>query len=87
MLFVYPDVAIREFWMKNTHIPLDLAFLTKQGRIAEIYQMAPSDPDYRYRSQQPAAMALEVRAGWFEAHDVDIGDSITIQIPESVTIR
>ena len=87
MLFVYPDVAIREFWMKNTNIPLDLAFLTEEGRIVGIYQMSPSDPDYRYRSRQPAAFALEVGAGWFEAHDVDTGDSITIRIPESVEIR
>ena len=87
MLFVYPDVAIREFWMKNTHIPLDLAFLSKEGRIVEIYRMAPSDPDHRYRSRQPAALALEVGAGWFEAHDVVIGDSITIQIPESIEIH
>jgi uncharacterized membrane protein (UPF0127 family) len=87
MLFVYPDVGIREFWMKDTRIPLDLAFLAEGGHIVEIYQMSPSEPEYRYRSGQPVAFALEVAGGWFEAHDVHIGDAITIQIPESVEIR
>jgi hypothetical protein len=87
MLFVYPDVGIREFWMKDTRIPLDIAFLAEGGHIVEIYQMSPADPEYRYRSVQPVAFALEVAGGWFEAHDVHIGDAITIQIPESVEIR
>ena len=87
MLFVYPDVGIREFWMKNTRIPLDLAYLAETGRVAEIYQMSPSDPEQRYRSGHSIAFALEVNRGWFEAHDVNIGDTITIQIPESVEIR
>jgi hypothetical protein len=87
MLFVYPDVGIREFWMKDTRIPLDIAFLAQGGQIVEIYQMSPADPEYRYRSVQPVAFALEVAGGWFEAHDVHIGDAITIQIPESVEIR
>ena len=87
MLFVYPDVGIREFWMKNTRMPLDLAYLAETGRVTEIYQMSPSDPEQRYRSGQSVAFALEVNRGWFEAHDVNIGDTITIQIPESVEIR
>jgi uncharacterized membrane protein (UPF0127 family) len=87
MLFVYPDVGIREFWMKDTRIPLDIAFLAQGGQNLEIYQMSPADPEYRYRSVQPVAFALEVAGGWFEARDVHIGDAITIQIPESVEIR
>ena len=87
MLFVYPNVGIREFWMKNTRIPLDLAYLAETGRIVEIYQMSPSDPERRYRSGQSVAFALEVNRGWFEAHDVNTGDTITIQIPESVEVH
>ena len=86
MLFVYPDMRIREFWMKDTRIPLDLAYLAGNGRIAEIHRMSPSDPEQRYRSGQSVAYALEVAGGWFEAHDVHVGDTVTIEIPESLKI-
>ena len=87
MLFVYPDIGLREFWMKDTHIPLDLAYLAENGRIAEIHRMSPSDPNRRYRSGRSVAFALEVTGGWFEAHDVHVGDTITIELPQSLMIR
>jgi uncharacterized membrane protein (UPF0127 family) len=41
MLFIFPVVRHREFWMKDTHIPLSLAFLDSSGQILNIYKMTP----------------------------------------------
>ena len=87
MLFVYPDIGHREFWMKDTYIPLDLAYLDEHGRIAEIYRMSPTDPERRYRSGPSVGFALEVGGGWFEAHGIDVGDAIIVELPESLKIR
>ena len=49
MLFIYPTLGPRTFWMKDTHIPLSLAFLNDSGLILSIRQMAPMQTEPRYR--------------------------------------
>ena len=75
MLFVYPEEQILSFWMRNTRIPLDIAFIDRNGFILEIQQMQPHD-DKSHASKQPAMYALEVRLGWFEDHEVEPGDRV-----------
>ncbi|MGH7540758.1 MAG: DUF192 domain-containing protein, partial [Gemmatimonadota bacterium] len=75
MLFVYPTERRLGFWMRNTLIPLDIAYIDSEGRIVDIQQMAPLDETTRY-SRQPAMYALEMNEGWFEAHDVGVGDRV-----------
>jgi uncharacterized membrane protein (UPF0127 family) len=78
MLFVYPDEQPRAFWMKNTTIPLSIAFADARGLIIAIMDMAPDDGAVRYRSGGPAMYALEVNRGWFARNGVKIGDRIVV---------
>jgi len=73
MLFVYPDDRIREFWMKDTHIPLTIAFLDADGQITTLYDMDPSEPERRYRSRQAVRYALETHRGWFRENNIVAG--------------
>lgn len=74
MLFVFPDAALRSFWMQNTYIALDIAFMDPAFRIVDIQQMEPMTTD-PHDSRGPAMFALEVNQGWFEAHGVRVGDT------------
>lgn len=73
MLFVFEDAAIRSFWMQNTYIPLDIAYLDPSFRILSIHQMEPETTE-GHESAGPAMFAVEVNQGWFEAHGVEEGD-------------
>lgn len=72
MIFAYPDTRVREFWMKDTRIPLSIAYLDKTGKIVKIADMHPFD-ESRTSSIYPARYALEVNAGWFAEHGVEKG--------------
>jgi uncharacterized membrane protein (UPF0127 family) len=75
MLFVYPDERIRSFWMRNTRIPLDIAFIDRNGSIINIEQMEPQT-DENTLSDAPVMYALEMSLGWFEANGVGPGDRL-----------
>jgi uncharacterized membrane protein (UPF0127 family) len=75
MIFVYPDVGVRGFWMKDTKIPLSIAFLDRDGVIKRIADMKPFDRD-RTSSLYPAKYAIEVNQGWFDRHQVKVGDTV-----------
>ncbi|MFP4560676.1 MAG: DUF192 domain-containing protein [Thiohalorhabdus sp.] len=81
MLFVWPEADHRAFWMKNTPLPLSIAFLDEKGRVLNIEQMAPLREDVHYRSRRPAQLALEVNQGWFEERGIERGDQIRLRIP------
>ena len=74
MLFVYPDERPRNFWMKDTSLPLSIAYLDAQGRIVRIADMTPFDTS-PVPSVRPAMYALEVNQGWFTRHAVQVGAS------------
>jgi uncharacterized membrane protein (UPF0127 family) len=75
MLFVYPDEEVRSFWMKNTLIPLSIAFIASDGSIVDLQDMKPLDDDPpHYVSAEPAQYALEVNKGYFEKHGIKVGD-------------
>jgi uncharacterized membrane protein (UPF0127 family) len=75
MLFVYPLAEMRRFYMKNTHIPLSLAYIDEFGEIFQIIDLKPLDETPR-QSAEPAMYVLEVNKGWFDKHGVDVGDAI-----------
>jgi uncharacterized membrane protein (UPF0127 family) len=87
MLFIYPAFGPRTFWMKDTHIPLSIAFLDDSGLISSIQDMTPMQTDERYRSLQPARYALEVNQGWFAAHGIGVGDRVEMKLPLVIEIR
>lgn len=75
MLFVFPNSAPHCFWMKNTLIPLSIAFLDAGGRILNIEEMQPQTED-NHCAAQPARYALEMNAGWFAQRGLKPGDQI-----------
>ena len=76
MLFVYDEEDFRRFWMKNTYIPLSLAYIDSEGVIFQIEEMEPLD-ETSVVSMRPARFVLEVNRGWFRKHGVGIGDRIS----------
>ena len=82
MLFVYPDEQLRAFWMKNTKIPLSIAFLSASGRVVSTSEMAAYD-ETPVPSEFPAMYALEMSRGWFVAHAVGPGAAISGLPPAS----
>ena len=76
MVFVFDRSAPRAFWMKNTFIPLSIAFVGADGRILNIDDMAPQDETSHW-SNGPAMYAIEVRKGWFAERGIRAGDRVT----------
>jgi uncharacterized membrane protein (UPF0127 family) len=76
MLFVYPRSDIECMWMKNTLIPLSVAFIDAQSRIINIEDMQPSTRDY-HCSASPAQYALEMNLGWFRKSGIKTGDKVS----------
>lgn len=75
MLFIFPDSKIRSFWMKNTLIPLSLAYITSDGRIASIHRMTPLDEN-PVLSKEAVQYVLEVNHGRFKALKIKEGMKI-----------
>lgn len=74
MLFVYPKTKTLSFWMKDTPLPLDIAFIV-DGIIFEIKKMKPNSTE-SIVSSKPADSALEMEAGWFEKNGVHSGAEV-----------
>lgn len=86
MLFVFDHERILSFWMKNTIIPLDIAYVDQDGIIVSIYTMVPLDVRHnQYASARPARFAIEVNAGVYERFGIAEGDKL--DIPASVLNR
>jgi hypothetical protein len=77
MLFVFQDSQIRSFWMANTYVALDVAYMDPGFRIVDIIAMEPLDTNSK-PSRGPAMFALEVRQGWFAERGIEIGDQAEI---------
>ncbi len=77
MIFVFENESKLSFWMKNTQLPLSIAFIAADGTIRQIEDMEPESlaavPSYRN-----VLYALEVNQGWFEAHGVGPGDVVDV---------
>ena len=75
MVFLYPRERILTFWMRNTRIPLSIAYIQSNGRIAQIRDMEPYD-ETNLKSSVPCLYALEMNQGWFERAGVVAGDRV-----------
>jgi len=80
MVFLYEGPHGGGFWMKNTLIPLSIAFWDESGRILKILDMAPckADPCPVYEPGVTYVGAVETNRGWFSAHSVGPGDRVTL---------
>jgi uncharacterized membrane protein (UPF0127 family) len=75
MLFVFDAPQPLTFWMKNTYIPLSIAFIAADGRILNIEDMAPQTENL-HNSRGPAMFALEMKKGWFAQSAISAGDRV-----------
>lgn len=73
MLFVFDREAEQSFWMQNTFVALDVAFIDRNFRIVDIQQMEPESTEI-HAGARPALFALEVRQGWFAERGIGVGD-------------
>jgi uncharacterized membrane protein (UPF0127 family) len=77
MLFVFESDQKMAFWMKNTSIPLSLAYLGSDGTIFQIIDLAPFSEDPQL-SQRSVRYAVEVPQGWFAKVGIGTGDRFDI---------
>ncbi len=83
MLFVFEEEAEQSFWMKNTLIPLDMIFVSGDGRVVGVVSRA--EPlSLQLRTGGPCRYVLEVPGGWAEARGVARGDRVLF---ENVPLR
>ncbi|KPF52815.1 hypothetical protein D621_10875 [beta proteobacterium AAP51] len=75
MLFIEETASVRCFWMRNTFIPLSIAFLADDGTIVNIADMQPQS-DQSHCSAQPVRYALEMNMGWFAKRGIKAGSRI-----------
>lgn len=78
MLFVFDRDQSLSFWMKNTLIPLSVAYIASDGKILEIHDMTPESLN-PVDSDHAARYALEVPQGWFSRADLGPGDRLDLQ--------
>lgn len=79
MLFIFQDERERNFWMKNTLIPLDMIFLDKDKKIVHIVKNAEpcSEEECQlYNSRYSSKYVIEVNAGFADKHNIEVGDFI-----------
>ena len=77
MLFIFENDQKMSFWMKNTLIPLSIAYISSGGEIMEIYDMKPESLR-PVDSINSVRYALEMNQGWFERNDVKPGDFVIL---------
>ena len=75
MLFVFPQVAYHAMWMRNTLIPLSVAYMDESGKIVSIHEMEPQT-EISHQAEGPVRYALEMNAGWFRSNKIKPGDPI-----------
>lgn len=82
MLFVYAQPQYMSFWMKNTKIPLSIAYIREDGVVSNIEEMKPHKgplaPTEHYRSRHRCLYALEMNQGWFAEHGINEGDPLPL---------
>jgi uncharacterized membrane protein (UPF0127 family) len=75
MIFVYENEGRWAMWMKNTYVPLSVAFIDRSGRILNIEDMQPLTED-THQAAGPAKYALEMNQGWFAKRGIGQGDKV-----------
>jgi uncharacterized membrane protein (UPF0127 family) len=80
MAFVFGQPTTERFWMKDTLIPLSIAFWDERNRVVAILDMQPcrADPCPTYGPERPYVGAVEVNLGYFDDHAVEVGDHVEL---------
>ncbi len=82
MLFIFSGDTETAFWMKDTLIPLSIAFIAEDGAILDVQDMEALSEEL-HRPPQPYRYALEVNQGWYREHG--LGPGGRVEIPDSVS--
>jgi uncharacterized membrane protein (UPF0127 family) len=77
MLFIYDEPRAVGFWMKNTKLPLSIAFIDAQGTLLEVHDMQPFDTNTTASRSTQVKYALEMNQGWFQKHKLGAGSIVT----------
>jgi uncharacterized membrane protein (UPF0127 family) len=82
MAFTYAHPTAAPFWMKDTTIPLSIAFWNGAGRIVDMLDMDPctAEPCPLYRAKSEFVGAVEVNQGFFDRHEVVVGDTVELSV-------
>lgn len=76
MLFICDECAVQTFWMKDTPLPLSIAFLDDDGTILKMADLQPHDLEGE-SSDHPVRYVLEMNQGWFDQRGIAVGCRIT----------
>lgn len=82
MVFLWQKPVTETFWMKDTHIPLDIAFVSPDWEIISIKPLEPLSPEL-VGSPLPYIAALEMPAGWFAARGIEAGARVQLADQEA----
>ena len=91
MLFIFPNEQRLRFWMRDTFIPLSVAFFDNDKKLMSIVRMTPQllmskQQNLKiYQSERPGLFALEVNQGWFEKNQV--GEGVSFRLTETGTVE
>jgi uncharacterized protein len=82
MAFVWSEPVGSTFWMKNTLVPLSVAFVDETGHVIDVLDMEPceEDPCPMYGIGEPYVLAVEANLGWFDDHGVGDGDRAELRV-------
>ena len=80
MVFVYDAPQKASFWMKNTEIPLDIAFLNKDGEITEIKKLYPNNLNPVISASKNILFCIETNQDWFANNGVSVGDKLNMNV-------
>ena len=82
MAFVFDEPANSTFWMKDTLIPLSIAFVDENDRVIGIRDMQPceADPCPTYGIDEPYVLAIEANLGWFDEAGIEVGDHAELRV-------
>lgn len=78
MLFIFEDEALRGFYMKNTHFPLDIIFLDEDKRIINIARNTEPETLESINSDAPAKFVLEINGGLSDNWNLEKGDKLVV---------
>lgn len=81
MLFVFDEPHEASFWMRNTPLPLSIAFLDEHKVVLNVERMVPYDDRTYHRSKGLAVYAVEANQGWFEKRGIGPGTKAQFEVP------
>lgn len=88
MLFIFAEPKQRSFWMRNTPLPLDLAYFDAEGRLVESHRLYPHDERPVLSRSNEIKFALELEQGQMAALEIEIGDSLDLNaLAQALTAR